>query len=382
VLEPEGGGSYDDLGHAQKMLGLNEEVVETYKKAIEHNPEDAGYYNGLGLAQCRLGLKDEAIESIEKAIELDPENVGGYYNDLGDVQSNFGLYPEAMENYKNAFYYDTLGHAQRKLGLYEEAVETYKKTRELKTLFADYYNLDDAQYECKEAMESFKKDMEQNPENTGDIKDIMPLQEEEEDPEDALFELVKSYDQIRQYDEALKCLRKLLSISENTERKAHYILTIGQLMEKKEDFKAAVQHYRKALCLKPSDTSTSYLLYNNLGFSLNKLGKYKEGEKYCIAAIKTDCSRSNAYKNLGISLEGQLRFKEAAVEYDRAIRVDPGDCRPLKHLETLLDSQPELKSEYAKQLKTYRQLVGAYKERRQIRQKHQQKCDIKKLQPN
>ena len=59
-------------------------------------------------------------------------------------------------------------------------------------------------------------------------------------------------------------------------------------MEKKENFKAAVQHYREALCLKPNDISTSYLLYNNLGFSLNKLGKYKEGEMSCVTALKID----------------------------------------------------------------------------------------------
>ena len=87
---------------------------------------------------------------------------------------------------------------------------------------------------------------------------------------------------------------------------------------------------------------------------------------------------SNAYKNLGISLEGQLRFKEAAVEYDRAIRVNPRDWRPLKHLETLLDSQPELKSEFAEQLIFCRNKVNFYKKRHQIEQE-KQRSDIKKL---
>ena len=166
----------------------------------------------------------------------------------------------------------------------------------------------------------------------------MHKRNEKEDSEDALFELVKSYDQIRQYDEAVKCLRKLLSISDDTENRAYCELYMGSLMEKKEDFKAAVRHYRKALRLKPTNTPVLYFSNNNLGFSLNKLGKYKEGEKYCIAAIKVDDSMSNAYKNLGIALEGQLRFKEAAETYIIALRVNIGDCRPLKHLETLLGS--------------------------------------------
>lgn len=52
----------------------------------------------------------------------------------------------------------------------------------------------------------------------------MHIQKEKEDPEDALFKLVKSYDQIKHYDEALKCLRKLLSRSNDTEKRAYYVL--------------------------------------------------------------------------------------------------------------------------------------------------------------
>ena len=210
----------------------------------------------------------------------------------------------------------------------------------------------------------------------------MHTQKEKKDPEDALFKLVKSHNQIKHYDEAFKYLRKLLSISNDIENKAYYVLYMGTLMEKKEDFKAAVRYYRKALRLEPTNTSVLYFINNNLGFSLNKLGKYKEGEKYCIAAIKVVDLMSNAHKNLGISLEGQLRYNEAAAEYVDAVRVNPDDCRPLKHLETLLDSQPELKSEFAEQLKFCRHLVDVYKKRRQIMQKHQQKYDTKKLHPN
>ena len=208
----------------------------------------------------------------------------------------------------------------------------------------------------------------------------MHKKNEREDPEDALLKLAKFHEQMWHYDEALKCLRKLLSISDDTEKKAYYELYMGALMEKKEDFKAAVRHYRKALRLKPTNTPVLYFSNNNLGFSLNQLGKYKEGEKYCIAALKIDGSKSNAYKNLGIALEGQSRFNEAAETYIKALRVNIGDCRPLKHLETLLDSQPELKSEFAEQLIFCRNKVNFYKKRHQIEQE-KQRSDIKKLHP-
>ena len=60
------------------------------------------------------------------------------------------------------------------------------------------------------------------------------------------------------------------------------------------------------------------------------------------------------------------------MEYDRAIRVNPRDWRPLKHLETLLDSQPELKSEFAEQLRLCRQAVDNDQKEFQIEQMKQE----------
>jgi Flp pilus assembly protein TadD len=96
----------------------------------------------------------------------------------------------------------------------------------------------------------------------------------------------------------LDWLRKLMSRLPDLENKAGCVLTMGQAMEQVEDFQAAVRYYKEALALEPTDTDTWYFINNKLGFSLNKLGQFAEGEKYCRNAIKVNPNRPNAFKNL------------------------------------------------------------------------------------
>lgn len=44
---------------------------------------------------------------------------------------------------------------------------------------------------------------------------------------------------------------------------------------------AAVRYYKEALALEPTHTFAWYSINNNLGFSLNTLGQFAEGENYC-----------------------------------------------------------------------------------------------------
>jgi len=69
------------------------------------------------------------------------------------------------------------------------------------------------------------------------------------------------------------------------ERKANCVLAMGATMEQVQDFEAAVRYYKEALALEPVRTPTWYFINNNLGFSLNTLGHFSEGEIYCHKAI-------------------------------------------------------------------------------------------------
>ena len=114
---------------------------------------------------------------------------------------------------------------------------------------------------------------------------------------------------------------------------------------------------REALTFEPVHTPTWYFIHNNLGFSLNMLEKFEEGEKLCRAAIEIDGRRPNGFKNLGIALRGQGRFAEAAECFVQATQADASDPRSVKLLEELLEQQPELGFDFDSQLEYCRKAV-------------------------
>jgi len=160
---------------------------------------------------------------------------------------------------------------------------------------------------------------------------------------ETLFQLARFYcEETGQYDTAFQYLDLLVFLSRDLEEKAFHYLTMGQLMEQQGSFEGAVQFYTQAFGLEPTHTKTWYLINNNLGFSLNMLGRFEEGERYCRAAIAIDPGRHNAYKNLAIAQQGQGQLPEAAWNYVQAVRRYASDPRALKYLEDLITKHPTL----------------------------------------
>ena len=175
---------------------------------------------------------------------------------------------------------------------------------------------------------------------------LQKLEEEKESPRDALWQLAKFYRITEQYKKALVYLRKLVALVPDVEAKAHCVLNMGQFMESARDYPAAVRYYRKALALKPTDIVVRYFINNNLGFSLNTLGDFAEGEIYCRKAIEIDPGRPNGHKNLGIALAGQGCYREAAECFIAATQANALDSRAFNLLTELLENHPELEVEF------------------------------------
>ena len=172
------------------------------------------------------------------------------------------------------------------------------------------------------------------------------LEDEKESPHEALWQLAKFYRTTEQYKKALVYLRKLVALAPDVEAKADYVLNMGQFMETARDYPAAVRYYRKALALKPTGIVVRYFINNNLGFSLNTLGDFAEGEIYCRKAIEIDPGRPNGHKNLGIALAGQGCYPEAAECFVAATQANALDSRAFNLLTELLENHPELEVEF------------------------------------
>jgi tetratricopeptide (TPR) repeat protein len=135
-----------------------------------------------------------------------------------------------------------------------------------------------------------------------EAKDFLPKQLKERNGtcKKTLWQLARVYSKLKRHDEALNFIYKLLQLSDDKEENASFFLALGQLMEQTGDYQAAIEYYRGAFSLKPSNAAVWYLVNNNLGFCLNKLKRHREAEGYLDAAVKIDPTRPNAYKNLGL----------------------------------------------------------------------------------
>jgi len=173
----------------------------------------------------------------------------------------------------------------------------------------------------------------------------------------ALWELAQFYKNNKQHEQALERLRQLIQLLPDPEAKANCVFTMGQAEEKVGDYAAAIGYYKEALALEPASTFTWYFIHNNLGYSLNTLGRFAEGEELCRKAIQIDPARSNGHKNLGIALAGQGQYHDAAQAFVAATQANASDPRALRLLEDLLKQHPDLEYEFQDDVELCRKAI-------------------------
>ncbi|HLH56737.1 MAG TPA: tetratricopeptide repeat protein [Verrucomicrobiae bacterium] len=165
-------------------------------------------------------------------------------------------------------------------------------------------------------------------------------------PIKAMWDLANFYKATYQVEKAEKAVRDLLARVPDIENKAYLILSLGQLAEMSKDFDLAVRFYLQGVSMEPCAQFTWYYLHNNLGYSLNQLGRFEEGERYCRRAIEITAKPQNAHKNLGLALQGQGKYAEAARCFVIATQANASDERSANHLEELIQQHPELEFEF------------------------------------
>ena len=156
---------------------------------------------------------------------------------------------------------------------------------------------------------------------------------------------------------AAATLQTLLTLTADPEAIAQCVFTLGQCAEQRQDYPAAIAHYRQALKLEPVGQNVWYFILNNLGYCHNQLGQFAEGERYCRLALRVTAGRANAFKNLGLALQGLGRHREAARNWVQATEVCPLDDRALGHLQDLIREHPELRVEFQGELNKWANAV-------------------------
>jgi tetratricopeptide (TPR) repeat protein len=154
--------------------------------------------------------------------------------------------------------------------------------------------------------------------------------------------VVGFYRGINKIAAATELLEGFIKGSKDVEQSAHCYLALGQIATDEQRHEAALSYFKAALELGPKRRKVLYVLHNNVGYCLNSLGCFSEGEKHCRTAIAIDWKRASAYRNLGLSLNGQKNLAGAAWALVEAINADESDNRARLVLEKLLALHPSL----------------------------------------
>jgi len=154
--------------------------------------------------------------------------------------------------------------------------------------------------------------------------------------------VVGFYRGINKIDAATELLEGFIKIGRDVEQSAHCYLALGQIATDEQRYEDALKHFSAAMDLAPKKRKISYVLENNIGYCLNALSRFNEGEKHCRQAIEIDWTRASGYRNLGISLNGQGNLAGAAWALVEAVRADATDNRAATLLQKLISLHPIL----------------------------------------
>jgi tetratricopeptide (TPR) repeat protein len=94
-VDPDNPVSYYYLGNSYCKLGIYNEAVKSYKKAISKKSKYADALFKLSLAYNKLGLLEEAIKITRRLIAIRPNMITAYRN-LGTLYSASGNYKDAL----------------------------------------------------------------------------------------------------------------------------------------------------------------------------------------------------------------------------------------------------------------------------------------------
>ncbi len=127
--------------------------------------------------------------------------------------------------------------------------------------------------------------------------------------------LATAYARDQRYQEAVDIYQKALSLSDDLNVTNNIGLTLNEMGKPKD----AIPYLEKVIALKPD----FFAAYNNLGNSYRMLGQYDKAVELFDQAIGINPSLGHSYANRGLVRVLQGRFDEALADYAEALRVDP-----------------------------------------------------------
>jgi predicted O-linked N-acetylglucosamine transferase (SPINDLY family) len=236
----------------------------------------------------------------------------GHYQ-AGDLRRAERLFKEIIKagpkNFEAHYY---LANILQDLGRDEEAVQSYQRAMEINPDFpGTYYNMGSILMEKgdnDEALSCFEKALELDP-ACADIYNSIGV----------------IYQSKGKLDDAIAYYQRALDADPKSAM-AYY--NLGNVLFRMESFDEAITCYQKALQLDPNYAKA----YCNLGLTLQEKGEFDEAIERYQTALRLNPKLSDAPNNLGRVFQAKGRLDSAEVYYRRAIELRPDDPVPYHNL--------------------------------------------------
>ncbi|KNY29182.1 tetratricopeptide repeat protein [Pseudobacteroides cellulosolvens] len=326
-------------------FGRYEESLQFYDKAIEKKPDDALTHNNRAFALNKLERFKEALESAQKSISIDPKMAHAYKN-KAEALLGLELYEECIETCEEALniylYLIDIYVIKMKLltrvGQYEEALNIFSRAAEYglsdSRLFLEkanvmriYERFDDAIGLCDQAIAMDENSTDAyyskgvcffNKDNYQDaINCLNKVIELDNKYEVAYYYKALSLLNMNEHNEALKEIDKAIALNHRITDRFHKLK--GDVYSNQNNYKMAIEEYKKAIKLSPSHALYHYVA----GSALNNAKEYQESLLYLNKAIELDPSMIDAYIDKSHTLYCIGDYQKCVAQCNLALDINP-----------------------------------------------------------
>jgi tetratricopeptide (TPR) repeat protein len=318
-----------NLSRLFRWAGKFEEGRRLGLRAVEMVPSDAEAHFVLGANLVELGLVDEAIGHYRRALHIRPDYAKAYGN-LGDALAKQGRFDEAIEQYHQALEIDpgyshahcNLGVAMSAKGDLDEAVGHFRRALQIEPDYTEAHNslgtVLVALARLEEAAERFRQALETQPHHIH-----------------ARYNLGSVLRSQGRFDEAKEQFEQILRA------RPDYVYAhcgLGLVLQMRGRLDEAIDHYRRALEIEPEYAEA----HSSLADVLSGQGKLDEAIGHYRQALQADPNYAHAHCNLGVTMSAKGRLDEAFGHFRRALQIDPKYTEARNNLGSLLLAQGKL----------------------------------------
>ncbi|XP_008162429.3 protein O-mannosyl-transferase TMTC1 isoform X6 [Chrysemys picta bellii] len=298
-----------------KDQGRNSEAIYHYKTALKLYPRHASALNNLGTLTKDLV---EAKEYYRRALQLNPQHNRALFN-LGNLLKSQGKKEEAVFLLRDSIKYGP------------EFADAYSS---LASLLAE-------QEQFKEAQEVYQAGIENCPESSDLHNNYGVFLVDTGAPERAvshyqqaiwlspnhyvaMVNLGRLYRSLGQNKETEAWYKRALKVS----RKAEILSPLGALYYNTGRYEEALQVYREAAALQPSNKEIRLALAQVLAM----MGQSKEAEKMTNHIVTEEAECLECYRLLSAIYSKQERYSKALEAIDKALQLKPKDPKVISEL--------------------------------------------------